>query len=57
MKTKIIAAAILLITYVSVHGQVFPGGVNLANISVTNDGDIDDKNKHRVFSITLGLKL
>ncbi len=51
MKTKIIAAAILLITGVSVHGQIFRGGVNLANISVTNDGDIDDNKMLTSFQV------
>lgn len=51
MKTKIIAAVILLITGVSVHGQVFRGGVNLANISVTNDGDIDDNKMLTSFQV------
>lgn len=51
MKTKIIAAAILLITGVSVHGQIFRAGVNLANISVTNDGDIDDNKMLTSFQV------
>ena len=51
MKTKIIVAAILLITGVSVHGQIFRAGVNLANISVTNDGDIDDNKMLTSFQV------
>lgn len=51
MKTKIIAAVILLITGVSVHGQVFRGGVNLANISITNDGDVDDNKMLTSFQV------
>lgn len=51
MKTKIIAAVFFLMAGVSVQGQVFRGGVNLANISVTNDGDIDDNKMLTSFQV------
>jgi len=51
MKTKIIASAIMLMAAVSVQGQVFRGGVNLANISVTNDGDVDDNKMLTSFQV------
>lgn len=51
MKTKIIAAVFFLMAGVSVQGQVFRAGVNLANISVTNDGDIDDNKMLTSFQV------
>ncbi|MBL7723004.1 MAG: PorT family protein [Chitinophagaceae bacterium] len=51
MKTKIIAAVFFLMAGVSVQGQVFRGGVNLANISVTNDGDVDDNKMLTSFQV------
>ncbi len=42
MKTISIAFLIVLLSVNSVSAQVFKAGVNLANISITNDGDVDD---------------
>ena len=43
MKTKFIAlAAFLLVVSLSSRAQVLRVGVNLANVTITNDGDIDD---------------
>jgi hypothetical protein len=42
MKTKIIAVFILVSSGISAQSQILRGGVNLANITITNDGDIDE---------------
>jgi len=42
MKTIRLSLFILFITTVSANAQVFKVGVNLANISISNDGDVDD---------------
>ncbi len=43
MRTKTIFSPFLLIFISAVsHAQVFKAGVNLANVSITNDGDIDE---------------
>jgi len=42
MKTKIIALCIAFSLYFSSQAQVLRVGVNLANVSITNDGDIDN---------------
>jgi Outer membrane protein beta-barrel domain len=52
MKTKFIALAsfLLVVNHVS-HAQVLKGGVNLANVSITNDGDIDDNKMLTSFQV------
>jgi hypothetical protein len=52
MKTKFIALAsfLLVVNQVS-HAQVLKGGVNLANLSITNDGDIDDNKMLTSFQV------
>jgi Outer membrane protein beta-barrel domain len=42
MKTISLALLLMLTTSVSLHAQILKAGVNLANISITNDGDVDD---------------
>lgn len=43
MKTKLVLVAVFLLLGFLVHSQVIiRGGVNLANVSITNDGDIDN---------------
>lgn len=51
MKTKIIAVLLLsLITY-SAQSQILRAGVNLANVSITNDGDIDENKTLTSFQV------
>jgi hypothetical protein len=46
MKTKVVVAAVALMFAVSANAQksfaILKGGVNLANVSINDDGDIDD---------------
>jgi len=42
MKTKLLIVAVLLSSFLSVEAQILKGGINLANVTITNDGDIDD---------------
>lgn len=46
MKTKLVVAAVALMIAVSANAQksfaILKGGVNLANVSINDDGDIDD---------------
>ena len=42
MKTIRLSLLLLVITTVTANAQIVKAGVNLANISVTNDGDVDD---------------
>lgn len=42
MKIKIIALSLILISACAVEAQVLRAGINLANVSITNDGDIDE---------------
>lgn len=52
MKTKIIAvAAVLLVVNTSSRAQVLRAGVNLANVTITNDGDIDNNKMLTSFQI------
>jgi hypothetical protein len=52
MKTKFIALAsfLLVVNQVS-QAQILKGGVNLANVSITNDGDIDDNKMLTSFQV------
>jgi hypothetical protein len=42
MKTITLSIFLLFLTIAQAHGQIIRAGVNFANISVTNDGDVDD---------------
>lgn len=43
MKTKMITlSTVLIVTVLSLQAQTFRAGVNLANVTITNDGDIDE---------------
>ena len=42
MKIKIIILSTFLFSCVAAQSQVLKFGVNLANVSITNDGDIDE---------------
>lgn len=44
MKTKFIAIASVLFISISSRAQVLRVGVNLANVTITNDGDIENNN-------------
>ena len=54
MKTKLLAVVILLFSSFSIHAQVLKGGVNFANVSITNDGDIDEAKMLTSFQVGLG---
>jgi len=41
MKTKAIVTGILLLSAFTSKAQILKGGVNFANVTITNDGDID----------------
>ena len=42
MKTSLLAAFFLLFSCLSIHSQVLKVGLNLANVTITNDGSIDE---------------
>jgi len=45
MKTKCLAICILfLLAFISSPAQIIKAGLNSANITITNDGDVDDNN-------------
>lgn len=50
MKTKILFVAVLVLS-VTANAQTFKAGLNLANISITNDGDIDKNNMLAGFQV------
>jgi hypothetical protein len=41
MKTKLFTAFLLLFSCLSVHSQILRAGLNLANVTITNDGTIE----------------
>ncbi len=52
MKTKMIAMAMALGIVCTVHSQaILKGGVNFSNISITNDGDVDDNKMLTSFQV------
>lgn len=52
MKTKMISLLVLLsFTILSVQAQTIRAGVNLANVTITNDGDIDDNKMLTSFQV------
>lgn len=57
MKTKSLIIAILLFIGMGTQAQVLKGGVNFANISITNDGDIEENNMLTSFQVGLGLNV
>ena len=42
MKTRLFSAFFLLFTCISVHSQLLRAGLNFANVTITNDGTVDD---------------
>ncbi len=55
MKTKILAIVVLFFTSFSIQAQILKGGINLANVSITNDGDIEEAKMLTSFQAGLGL--
>lgn len=54
MKTRFIAvAAVFLAFSIISQAQILRGGINLANITITNDGDIDDNKMLTSFQVGL----
>jgi len=52
MKTKMISLLVVLsFTILSVQAQTLRAGVNLANVTITNDGDIDDNKMLTSFQV------
>jgi Outer membrane protein beta-barrel domain len=42
MKTRLFPVFLLLFSCLSVHSQILKAGLNLANVSITNDGTVDE---------------
>jgi hypothetical protein len=53
MKTKIIALFTLSIACLSANSQILKAGVNLANISITNNGGVDENKTLSSFQVGL----
>lgn len=53
MKMKFLAAILLVCTSYAASAQVLKGGVNLANISINNDGGVDDNKMLTSFQVGL----
>lgn len=51
MKTKIVALAIFTLGILSAQSQTLRGGVNLANVTITNDGHVDDNSMLTSFQV------
>ncbi len=51
MKTKIIAVLLLSFITFSAQSQILRAGVNLANVSITDDGDIDENKTLTSFQV------
>lgn len=51
MKTKIIAVLLLSFIAFSAQSQILRAGVNLANVSITDDGDIDENKTLTSFQV------
>lgn len=51
MKTKIIALAVILSSCLSAQAQILKAGVNLANISINDNGDVDDNKMLTSFQV------
>jgi len=53
MKTKVIVLFVLLSGSMAAHSQILKGGVNVANISITNDGSVDEAKMINSFQVGL----
>jgi len=51
MKTKLLLAAVLLGSALTSNAQLLKGGVNLANVTITNDGSVDDNKMLTSFQV------
>jgi len=55
MKTRVLAIAVLIMTGISIHAQkssaILRAGINIANVTTTNDGDIDEANTITSFQV------
>lgn len=51
MKTRLLAISMLIFFGLSAHSQILRAGINIANITITNDGDIDDANTLTSFQV------
>jgi len=51
MKTRLLALAVLILSGLSAQAQILRAGINFANITITNDGDIDDANTLTSFQV------
>ena len=53
MKTKLIPTVLLFFIGLSANSQVLRAGINLANVTITNDGDIDQNKMLTSFQVGL----
>ncbi len=51
MKTKLLVLSTFLIISYAASSQIVKGGLNFANVSITNDGDIDEANMLTSFQV------
>lgn len=51
MKTKLLITAILFMSVATLQAQTLKFGVNLANVTITNDGDIEENNMLTSFQV------
>ncbi|HEV7782613.1 MAG TPA: outer membrane beta-barrel protein [Chitinophagaceae bacterium] len=57
MRAKLLVIVVLFLTSFSVRAQILKGGVNLANVSIADDGDIDDAKMLTSFQVGIGLNV
>lgn len=57
MKIKILALVLLSFSTFSIKAQTLKGGVNLANITTTNDGAVDEAKMLTSFQVGLGFDM
>src|SRR5262245_45343085 len=57
MRTKLLSIFILVLFSLSLQAQTLKGGVNLANISITDDGDIDDAKTLTSFQVGVNFNM
>src|ERR1700741_2029790 len=51
MKTRIIAVIMLISMNVAAHSQILRGGINFANVTITDSGDIDENKTLTSFQV------
>lgn len=57
MRTKLLVIVIICLCSYSAQAQILKGGVNFANVSIADDGDIDDAKMLTSFQVGLGLNV